>query len=35
MHRGRRYDDLNHVRDVRRTTVLGDGPTAEQPPMAG
>ena len=30
MHRGRRYDDLKYPRDVRRTTVLGDGPTAEQ-----
>ena len=30
MHRGRRYDDVNYPRDVRRTTVTGDGPTAEQ-----
>ena len=30
MHRVRRYDDLNVVRDLRRTTTRGDGPTAEQ-----
>ncbi len=30
MHRARRYDDLNIVRDVRRTTVRGDGPTVQQ-----
>jgi len=30
MHRVRRFDDLNVVRDVRRTTVRGDGPTAAQ-----
>ncbi|MBM3647993.1 MAG: TauD/TfdA family dioxygenase [Alphaproteobacteria bacterium] len=30
MHRVRRYDDLNLVRDVRRTTTRGDGPTAAQ-----
>jgi alpha-ketoglutarate-dependent 2,4-dichlorophenoxyacetate dioxygenase len=30
MHRVRRYDDLNIVRDLRRTTTKGDGPTAEQ-----
>ncbi len=30
MHRVRRFDDLNIVRDVRRTTTRGDGPTAEQ-----
>src|SRR5471032_728770 len=30
MHRVRRYDDLNIVRDMRRTTTKSDGPTAEQ-----
>jgi alpha-ketoglutarate-dependent 2,4-dichlorophenoxyacetate dioxygenase len=30
MHRVRRYDDLNTVRDLRRTTTKCDGPTAEQ-----
>jgi alpha-ketoglutarate-dependent 2,4-dichlorophenoxyacetate dioxygenase len=30
MHRVRRFDDLNIVRDVRRTTTRGDGPTAAQ-----
>jgi len=30
MHRVRRYDDLNTVRDLRRTTTKSDGPTAEQ-----
>jgi alpha-ketoglutarate-dependent 2,4-dichlorophenoxyacetate dioxygenase len=30
MHRVRRYDDLGTVRDLRRTTTRGDGPTAEQ-----
>jgi alpha-ketoglutarate-dependent 2,4-dichlorophenoxyacetate dioxygenase len=35
MHRGRRYDDVTYPRDVRRTTLLGDGPTAEQVRMAG
>ena len=30
MHRVRRYDDLNMVRDLRRTTTKSDGPTAEQ-----
>jgi alpha-ketoglutarate-dependent 2,4-dichlorophenoxyacetate dioxygenase len=30
MHRVRRYDDLNIVRDLRRTTTKGDGPTAKQ-----
>ena len=30
MHRVRRYDDLTMVRDLRRTTTKGDGPTAEQ-----
>jgi alpha-ketoglutarate-dependent 2,4-dichlorophenoxyacetate dioxygenase len=30
MHRVRRYDDLNSVRDLRRTTTKSDGPTAEQ-----
>lgn len=30
MHRGRHYDDVNCVRDMRRTTIAGDGPTVEQ-----
>jgi len=30
MHRARPFDDVGEVRDVRRTTVAGDGPTAEQ-----
>ena len=30
MHRVRRYDDLNAVRDLRRTTTKCDGPTAAQ-----
>jgi alpha-ketoglutarate-dependent 2,4-dichlorophenoxyacetate dioxygenase len=30
MHRVRRFDDTKYVRDVRRTTVAGDGPTVEQ-----
>ena len=30
MHRVRRFDDLNIVRDVRRTTTKSDGPTAAQ-----
>lgn len=30
MHRARRYDDLREVRDMRRTTVRGDGKTAPQ-----
>jgi len=30
MHRVRRFDDLNIVRDMRRTTTKSDGPTAEQ-----
>ncbi len=30
MHRVRRFDDLNIVRDMRRTTTRGDGPTAAQ-----
>jgi alpha-ketoglutarate-dependent 2,4-dichlorophenoxyacetate dioxygenase len=31
MHRVRRFDDLHEVRDMRRTTVRGDGPTIAQP----
>jgi alpha-ketoglutarate-dependent 2,4-dichlorophenoxyacetate dioxygenase len=34
MHRGRRYDQ-RHPRDMRRTTVAGDGPTTAQVQMAG
>ncbi len=30
MHRATRFDDLKHVRDVRRTTVAGDTPTVAQ-----
>jgi alpha-ketoglutarate-dependent 2,4-dichlorophenoxyacetate dioxygenase len=30
MHRVRRFDDLNVVRDMRRTTTRSDGPTADQ-----
>lgn len=30
MHRARRFRDTTEVRDVRRTTVAGDGPTVEQ-----
>jgi alpha-ketoglutarate-dependent 2,4-dichlorophenoxyacetate dioxygenase len=30
MHRARRYDDQREVRDLRRTTIRGDGPTAPQ-----
>ena len=30
MHRVRRYDDLTIVRDMRRTTTRGDGPTVAQ-----
>ncbi len=30
MHRARRYDDLHEVRDMRRTTIRGEGVTAEQ-----
>jgi len=31
MHRARRFDDRNEVRDVRRTTLAGDVATIEQP----
>jgi alpha-ketoglutarate-dependent 2,4-dichlorophenoxyacetate dioxygenase len=30
MHRARRYDDLNEVRDMRRTTIRGEGVTVVQ-----
>ena len=30
MHRARRYDDLHEVRDMRRTTIRGEGQTAPQ-----
>ena len=33
MHRVRRFDE-REPRDMRRTTVAGDGPTAEQPQAA-
>jgi alpha-ketoglutarate-dependent 2,4-dichlorophenoxyacetate dioxygenase len=33
MHRARRYRDTGEVRDMRRTTLEGDGPTAAQAVM--
>ena len=30
MHRARRFDDTNEIRDMRRTTVAGEAPTAAQ-----
>jgi alpha-ketoglutarate-dependent 2,4-dichlorophenoxyacetate dioxygenase len=30
MHRARRYNDLAEIRDMRRSTIRGDGPTADQ-----
>jgi alpha-ketoglutarate-dependent 2,4-dichlorophenoxyacetate dioxygenase len=30
MHRATRFRDVNEVRDMRRTTIAGDGPTVEQ-----
>jgi alpha-ketoglutarate-dependent 2,4-dichlorophenoxyacetate dioxygenase len=30
MHRARRFDDRNEIRDVRRTTLAGDAPTPDQ-----
>ena len=30
MHRAKHFDDVNDVRDMRRTTVAGDAQTAEQ-----
>jgi alpha-ketoglutarate-dependent 2,4-dichlorophenoxyacetate dioxygenase len=30
MHRVRRFDDLNYVRDMRRTTTMSEGPTVAQ-----
>jgi len=30
MHRVRRFDDLNIVRDMRRTTTMSEGPTVAQ-----
>ena len=30
MHRARRYDDMRDIRDMRRTTIRGDGVTAPQ-----
>jgi alpha-ketoglutarate-dependent 2,4-dichlorophenoxyacetate dioxygenase len=32
MHRARRFDDRNEIRDMRRTTLAGDMPTIEQAP---
>jgi hypothetical protein len=38
MHRARRYRETEEVRDMRRTTIAGDGPTVAQarssPPQA-
>jgi alpha-ketoglutarate-dependent 2,4-dichlorophenoxyacetate dioxygenase len=31
MHRARRFDEINEVRDMRRTTVAGDAPTVTTP----
>jgi len=30
IHRARRYNDLTDIRDMRRSTIRGDGPTTEQ-----
>ena len=30
MHRARRYPDTGEARDMRRTTITGDGPTVAQ-----
>ncbi len=30
MHRARRYNDLNDIRDMRRSTIRGDAPTVQQ-----
>jgi hypothetical protein len=30
MHRARRYRETEEVRDMRRTTIAGDGPTVAQ-----
>jgi hypothetical protein len=30
MHRARRYNDLTDIRDMRRTTIRGDGVTVAQ-----
>jgi alpha-ketoglutarate-dependent 2,4-dichlorophenoxyacetate dioxygenase len=34
MHRARRYKETNEVRDMRRTTIEGDGPTVAQSAVA-
>jgi alpha-ketoglutarate-dependent 2,4-dichlorophenoxyacetate dioxygenase len=34
MHRARRYKDIGEVRDMRRTTLEGDGPTTAQMAVA-
>ena len=34
MHRARRYNDMADIRDMRRSTVRGEGPTTEQMPLA-
>src|SRR5579859_5500503 len=34
MHRARRFDDRNEVRDMHRTTLAGHAPTIDQPAEA-
>jgi alpha-ketoglutarate-dependent 2,4-dichlorophenoxyacetate dioxygenase len=34
MHRARRYKETSEVRDMRRTTIEGDGPTVAQAAVA-
>jgi hypothetical protein len=34
MHRARRYKETSEVRDMRRMTLEGDGPTVEQQAVA-
>jgi alpha-ketoglutarate-dependent 2,4-dichlorophenoxyacetate dioxygenase len=34
MHRARRYNETSEVRDMRRTTLEGDGPTTRQMAVA-
>ena len=34
MHRARRYNDMADIRDMRRSTVRGEGPTIEQTAQA-
>ena len=30
MHRARAFDDVNEIRDMRRTTIAGEAPTVTQ-----